>query len=267
VKLYYTNAEIAAMANYLNTTYHTNYTVTTLKPKLKMYRIPGNDLVAGTLVMNTSIFEVIPTTGMYGLDHTFSGNFNSFSQYAIGVEDAPLPVEGMLLSAKTSNTSVLLQWNTLSERDNAGFDIQRSENGYVFESIGFVQGNTFSQHLRDYYFEDLKPMNGKSYYRLQQKDVNGKTSFSNVVEVIFNPLAAMYAYPNPSKQTFQLMAELGDEILEVRMYNIEGKEVFATQGTLKSINAELKSKNFQAGVYQLSVREGKQRHSLRVWIQ
>jgi len=265
--LYYNDAEIGALATYLNTTYGTTYTVTTLKPKLKMYRIPGNDLIAGTLVMNTSIFEISPTTGMYGTDHTFTGSFSAFSQYAIGVVDAPLPVEGMLLSARTSDKSVLLQWNTLSERDNAGFDIQRSENGYVFENIGFIQGNLFSQSLRDYQFNDEKPLNGKSYYRLQQKDLNGKTSFSNVVEVVFNPLAAMYAYPNPAKQTFQLMAELDEEILEVKMYNLEGKQVFTTQGTLKSINAELKTKIFQSGVYQLSVRKDKQSETIRIWIQ
>lgn len=100
--------------------------------------------------------------------------------------------------------SCRLQWSTLTESNNAGFEVQRSlgvSSDYI--SLGFVhtnakQGN--SQSLLQYAFEDrdLKP-GALAYYRLKQIDMDGKYSFGPVRSVKWGIGRSINIYPNPSQ--------------------------------------------------------------------
>ncbi|MEL6941221.1 MAG: hypothetical protein AAFO82_01010, partial [Bacteroidota bacterium] len=52
-----------------------------------------------------------------------------------------LPVELTSFSVHAESKQVRLKWETSSELNNAGFEIERSENAKEFKQIGFVEGN------------------------------------------------------------------------------------------------------------------------------
>lgn len=119
--------------------------------------------------------------------------------YAIA-SSGVLPVNLAWFQANNIGKKVVLEWLTLQEDQNNGFIVERSNNGSIFEAIGFVQGAGSTIEQRIYHFEDLAPLPDWSYYRLQQLDFNGDSTFSPLV-VVFMELteqANVIFYPNPA---------------------------------------------------------------------
>ena len=66
----------------------------------------------------------------------------------------PLPVELTSFDATADQDRVVLAWNTATETNNAGFEIERSRDGQVFKKIGFVSGTGTTQEEQWYQYED-----------------------------------------------------------------------------------------------------------------
>ncbi len=122
-----------------------------------------------------------------------------------------LPVELTSFTGTAINNLVRLIWQTATEVNNYGFEIERAidvdpsslNNGYIatgWENIGFVQGHGNSNSPKYYSFTDSFPPSGKLFYRLKQVDTDGKFEYSDVVEVdVSSPdkLRLEQNYPNP----------------------------------------------------------------------
>lgn len=140
---------------------------------------------------------------------------------------SPLPIELNYFNGENSNGKNLLSWQTLSERENDFFTIERSTDGTFFDAIGTVNGAGNSSQAIDYSFTDEQPIAGTSYYRLKQTDYNGE-------EETFQPIAIetktestqiTQFFPNPSK-TRNVQLKLNDSAIqsvEVRMYSLQGQ--------------------------------------------
>jgi hypothetical protein len=106
-----------------------------------------------------------------------------------------------------------LSWNTASEINSKGFDIERSRNGSIFSSIGSVTTRSvggFSNQNLTYSFDDNHPLTGTNFYRLKQIDKDGKITFSQIVSIIggkINSLQLNAVYPNPAKNSLNLSLE------------------------------------------------------------
>jgi hypothetical protein len=105
------------------------------------------------------------------------------------INNEPLPVEITSIAASVSNNKVLLSWQTATEVNNYGFEIERarhteqSRSVTDWEKIGFVPGHGNSNSPKDYSFVDANPPSGKLQYRLKQIDTDGSFQYSQVVEV------------------------------------------------------------------------------------
>lgn len=109
-----------------------------------------------------------------------------------------LPVELTFFKTATENNQVNLIWQTASEENNEGFDIQRSTDGETWESIGFVAGAGTTLEVQDYEFMDTEAKTGKFYYRLKQMDFSEQFEYSEIITVELKSLNSDVAiYPNP----------------------------------------------------------------------
>jgi hypothetical protein len=70
--------------------------------------------------------------------------------------DGPLPVKYTSFSGLVENHNAKLSWITSSEINNKGFEIERSLNGFDFESVGFVKGASNSNKIINYEFVDSR---------------------------------------------------------------------------------------------------------------
>lgn len=146
-----------------------------------------------------------------------------------------LPVELTDFRAEVKKTSVLLTWQTLIENNNEGFNIERSNDGTYWENIGWEAGQGDIATAQMYAFKDLRPILGKSYYRLAQTDFNGKIEYSQIETVSFyNGIVSIY--PNPVGEVLKFIAPDNTPIENVVIYNTSGSEVLRDTSGSTSVN-------------------------------
>ena len=147
-----------------------------------------------------------PVTGRYvrmkGTKRGTSVSDNGYSLYEFQVNGTiqPLPVTLASFSAAPQGTGVAVNWTTASEKNNAGFEVERSANGTDFAKLTTVAGMGTTQNTHTYSYFDAVPLSSTSYYRLKQIDLDGTVAYSPVIAV--QPTAASTAalsiYPNPT---------------------------------------------------------------------
>jgi len=115
-----------------------------------------------------------------------------FDIYAQKVfEDGFLPVELEYFQAFNQTNNISLEWGTASEKNNLGWNIYRSYEGYeLFNKINqqLIPGAGNSPIPVDYIYHDyeVKPNNIYTYY-LEQIDYDGTTSRSwNIRAILKN---------------------------------------------------------------------------------
>lgn len=152
----------------------------TALPAPGTWRDRGNGGAAGTLASGT-----IPTAAVQSL---FNAGTTAWTLGSI-TQSNPLPIALLEFNAKPEGTVVRVEWATASERDNALFTVERSRDGVVFETVAHVPGAGTSNTLQNYTEIDPSPLAGLSYYRLRQTDVDGTSTVSNLVAVMFGALS------------------------------------------------------------------------------
>jgi hypothetical protein len=168
-----------------------------------------------------------------------------------------IPVELTLFSASINSNIIELKWQTASELNNFGFEIQRSSENSQWQKVGFVHGNGTSSILNNYSFSDqIKYVQGRYYYRLKQIDHDGTYEFSNIVEVDFNvPLKTELEqnYPNPFNPSTEINFTLAKSgVVYLKIYNSLGSEVSSlVDGFMNSgvHSVRFNAKGFASGIY------------------
>jgi hypothetical protein len=242
-------AEITTSANMGNTTIsrtHSEYTKGSNKSILRAFDIAptNNSDLSATLVFNYDDSElngltendlVLFKSTNSGGDWTNEGGtvnttentvelsgIDGFSLWTLAENSNPLPVELTYFEGTATEDGVLLEWQTATEVNNFGFEVERStplvsdippyeggKEGRSWEKIGFVQGNGTTNSPKNYEFTDSELPNSESVdYRLKQIDNDGKFTYSKVITVDLSTItnikdevvyefALEQNYPNP----------------------------------------------------------------------
>ena len=113
---------------------------------------------------------------------------------------ASLPVELINFKAVIQkNNTVKLLWATATEKENLGFDVERSADNRHWTTLGFVPGNGTTAVQHDYSYIDEKPFAGVNYYRLKQMNPNGTFEYSPMVVADVRAQSLQFdIFPNPS---------------------------------------------------------------------
>ena len=184
---------------------------------------------------------------------------------------ATLPIKLSAFSATGEGSKVKLQWSTESEQNNDRFDVQRSVDGRTWETISSVKGKGTISSTSNYTTYDNSPLKGITYYRLQQYDINGKSTASDVKSFRLGAIKTLVSVsPNPARAgiNFKFLNEGAKNVLAV-LSDANGKVVY--QQTFKEVQANALHKlNLQQpapGIYILKLKGEGLLESIKVVVQ
>jgi hypothetical protein len=169
----------------------------------------------------------------------------------------PLPIKLIGFDAKVVNGTVELNWKTASESSNDYFTIQKTLDGQNFEDVNIVDGAGESTTSLTYKSWDIRPYNGKSYYRLAQTDYDGKSSFSGLIDINVNENApfSFDLFQNPgagSNLMIEMVSQIGKEV-QLTISDSKGSTVYSeniqTAQNGKFLNVFNLSKPLKPGFY------------------
>lgn len=155
-----------------------------------------------------------------------------------------LPMQINNFSAKIEGVNHMLDWSTSMEQNNAYFNVQRSQDASEFSTIGKVNSkaiNGNSSGVIKYELQDEHPTIGHNNYRLQQVDMDGKTTHSQVIDLYRDANGNVVSiYPNPTQgilnvacfmlqegNTTIILSDMsGRMIKEVQAKTLQGSNIF-----------------------------------------
>lgn len=165
-------------------------------------------------------------------------------------ENSTLPIQLSSFTAQAIDKTILLNWETLSETNNSGFEIERSIDGKSFIKIGSKEGSGTTTTLTKYRFVDENPLPGTNYYRLKQIDFDGKSEISAIKSAISNiPFATLSVLQSASAVTAQVISPVKEKA-KLSLFDISGK-VLAQQDVFleRGLNQFDFSQNLVSGIY------------------
>ncbi len=198
-----------------------------------------------TVIPNASLILVLN-------DNTATACNNTIVYYNC-IQGGPTPVTLKNFNAVKRSGTVSLTWETASESNNRGFEIQRKTNrGY--EVIGFVpsqsaDGNTSSGYR--YAFEDAARHTGIVYYRLRQVDFAGQSRMSEVKALRFTGNILVSVFPNPAvNHNTNVVLPEDAGMMQIALYDFTGRIVQKWDNN-RATNIPLN--NLKSGAYTLKV--------------
>lgn len=187
---------------------------------------------------------------------------SDFGPFTLSNMTSPLPIELLSFDAVPEADKVFLSWVTASERDNAFFTILRSDDGIGFEAIERLDGAGQSATALNYSTIDASPLDGVSYYKLRQTDVNGDETESATVTVHrFSAGSAPMLYPNPVEgQLF--VSGLPDGPAELLVLDATGRVVLRKRKESDGPRIDLDVAGLPIGMYTLRLINGGNQRTL-----
>ncbi len=155
--------------------------------------------------------------------------------------------------------SNLVAWQTLQEQNTESFTVERSDNGVSFQPIGNQPAAGNATVPSAYTFLDKMITGGKPvyYYRIRQRDIDGKSAYSSTVQVSGNHAAAgneVIVAPNPAQGNQMQISTNGSSpvIATVMLTDLTGK-VLMTKKCRLTNKGQLFLPEINSGIYLLSV--------------
>jgi hypothetical protein len=179
------------------------------------------------------------------------------------VTNIPLPVELTSFTATIKKDKVFIEWLTMTEVDNYGFDIERSVNNSEWEKIVFVKGSGNSNSQKSYSFVDDQLTGGTEFrYRLKQINTDGSFEFSRIVEAHYFPhtIELFQNYPNPFNPTTVIEYQIPQSsFVSLKAFDALGNEVATLVNEEKSTGiykVKFDATHLSSGIYFYKLQSG-----------
>ncbi|MEN0048141.1 MAG: T9SS type A sorting domain-containing protein [Bacteroidota bacterium] len=171
------------------------------------------------------------------------------------------PVELTKFKATSKNDQIQLNWETASELENQGFEIERSREGKKWETLGFVKGAGTTSEVQRYEWMDVKPYPNKlNYYRLKQMDFDGTTEYSAIIVAELTPdKEEIIITPNPAKEFLNIQLGELEKEARVEIYNSSGQLVRSLVASRDSATIELNISDLPSSIYWVKIAAGKEK--------
>jgi carboxypeptidase T len=158
-----------------------------------------------------------------------------------------LPVQFANFNANLlPNNDIQLEWKA-SISDLRHFEVEKSVDGNWFTLIGTVSKNDAHQ------FIDHSPFVGNNYYRLKAVDLNGRVSYSAIVNVLYKPsMLTLSIWPNPVVNDLNVVLKsAGPQTFNITLTDMMGRMIYKKTVTLsnETKTVDVKMSDFSGSVF------------------
>ena len=163
-----------------------------------------------------------------------------YNRVLTNVEITALPLTLISFNGENKNGTTFLHWQTNNEINVSHFEIERSNDGNIFEKIGIVPISARS----NYSFNDSPIGEGNFFYRLKIVDIDGQYKYSNIIKIKSNNTNTFNFSPNPTKGQLAITGVHSNG--RIKIFSIDGKLV---KQQIITINMKIDISNLEKGTY------------------
>jgi len=183
--------------------------------------------------------------------------FTVFDNLSIGPLLSPLPVNFIgLVANRNSATSISLKWDVSEEVNVDRYEVQRSENGTSFTTVGTVSANAKTI----YSFTDNNAPKGNLFYRVRNIDIDGSSKYSGVVRIKGNASASfgdkLVVYPSPASENITIEHRKILRGAQITISGMDGRIVRTIRPTEGSSHTPVTVSDLKPGMYIIRFDDG-----------
>lgn len=223
----------------------------------------GSHTASGTITTGTAISGATTTTN----DNMTNVGFWSKSFFSANL--TPLPVELISFQIRRNDhLSAKLEWTTASEKENKGFQIQKSRDAIHFTDWKWVNGAGTTASTTSYLEIDYDCSYGHNYYRLLQIDMEGSSKTLPIRSIFFKSEEAqpdVIAYPTSFERYIHLDLINLTTPAQIEIIDFSGKRIRKHKildSSATSIDLDLE--NILTGNYLLNVISGEYSKTIKL---
>lgn len=167
------------------------------------------------------------------------------------VETLPVSLAGFTAEWNEGEKAVYLDWNTASEINNKGFEVEHSADARQWNKIGFVESDGQDKFSPSKYsFTHTTPSAGNNYYRLKQLDLSGGGfEYSIIRSVSVEGVGVASVYPNPAVDLLNVAISNRSGFKEMSLVDALGRSVKSYSSYEPVVNLS----GLASGLYHLRV--------------
>lgn len=169
---------------------------------------------------------------------------------------APLPLSWGPLNATRYKKAAQIEWTTYEEQNTAFFEIERSTDGIQFAGTGLTTRafNTAGDH--HYQVTDQWAPAVKTFYRIKEIDIDGRTNYSQVVSVNAiesNNDIEVIIYPNPASGVVNVQLRSSERNLRnIKLYDAAGR-LLQSGYNINNTAGKVAVSHLASGIYWLQI--------------
>lgn len=185
---------------------------------------PSNEITADinlvanqevTITVNGKLNAIPPTSTLINVVAVGPGNItdndlsnNTAQTNTTVISGSTLPVTLKNFTVRKSADVVLLEWVTTDERHFSHIEVERSADGGSFKMLDRIVARSDNEPEKQYQYKDVAPLPGKAFYRLRLVDLDGRSTYSGIRQIMLADNHRWAAYPNPAST--KVVVELPD---------------------------------------------------------
>jgi hypothetical protein len=172
-----------------------------------------------------------------------------------------LPVTLSSFNAQINNCIINLDW-VASESNFKNYEVQYSSDGIRFQTIGNIAGALQGSNHR-YTYQDDKPKQGNSYYKLKMTDIDGKFTYSKIIALkLFCNQSSHIIYPNPVTDILNIITNLQNDVTIASLFDNNGKLLYS--GEMKRGTNMINMAKFAKGIYLLKLKNNAETQNVKI---
>ncbi len=160
------------------------------------------------------------------------------------------PVTWIDFSVKNNHDNALIEWTVIEDNNNENYEVQSSEDGFEFKTIGIINPKSVQNIVQTYSFVDPSSSIGTKYYKIVQNEKNGQKTTSSTKAIISENTNSL-AFPNPSNDVFEVQPS-GFKNEQLSVYNLLGELVYFKELEQEKLSEKF-GENFKKGTYLVKI--------------